>query len=164
MVEVNRILVAIRRITRAIDLHSKQLVKSAGLTVPQLLVMQAVHRGGKRAINHIAADVRLSQATVTSILDRLERSGLARRERDQQDRRQVSVCLTLEGQAKLETAPELMQRSFVREFGRLESWEQAMLVSSLERVAAMMDAEDLDASPILASGDMARQSEEDAVA
>jgi len=35
----------------------------------------------------------------------------------------------------------------------LESWEQHLIVASLERVAAMMDANDLDAAPLLASGD-----------
>lgn len=153
MDEVDPILVAIRRITRAIDLHSKQLVKRAGLTVPQLLVMQAIRRGGKQSIGAIAADVSLSQATVTTVLDRLERGGLVRRERSDQDRRVVSACLTLDGQAKLEEAPEPMQTNFMREFARLESWERHMLTAALERVASMMDAEDLDAAPILAPGE-----------
>lgn len=35
----------------------------------------------------------------------------------------------------------------------MEDWEQAMLVSSLERVAAMLDADEIDAAPVLDSGD-----------
>lgn len=153
MDEVDQILIAIRRITRAIDLHSKKLVKSAGLTVPQLVVMQSIRRGGKQPIGRIAADVSLSQATVTTVLDRLERAGLVRRERSEQDRRVVSACLTLDGKTKLEEAPEPMQENFMREFAKLESWERHMLTAALERVAAMMDAEDLDAAPILTPGE-----------
>jgi hypothetical protein len=41
----------------------------------------------------------------------------------------------------------------VDRFSRLASWEQHSIVASLERVAAMMDADDLDAAPLLASGE-----------
>ena len=51
-------------------------------------------------------------------------------------------------------APDALQQRFVRAFERMEDWEQAQLVSSLERVAAMLDAEDIDASPVLATGEI----------
>jgi hypothetical protein len=35
----------------------------------------------------------------------------------------------------------------------LESWEQHQIVAALERVATMMDAEELDAAPLLLSGE-----------
>lgn len=154
MTDYDDILTAIRRITRAIDLHSKRLVKTSGLTVPQLLVMQSIRRHGKPTIGKIADEVCLSQATVTSILDRLERNELIRRERGSNDKRVVYVCLTFNGQEKLEEAPESMQAGFIREFNKLDTWEQHMLRSALERVAQMLDAEDLDASPILEIGEL----------
>ena len=58
------------------------------------------------------------------------------------------------GEAKFKEAPELLQSGFLREYRKLETWEQAMLVSAVGRVASMMDAEDIDASPILALGDI----------
>jgi len=36
----------------------------------------------------------------------------------------------------------------------LADWEQAQLVSSLERVADMLGAQDIDASPVLTTGDI----------
>jgi DNA-binding MarR family transcriptional regulator len=142
MEECDAILMSIRRITRAIDLHSKQLVKTSGLSVPQLLVMQAVRRHGDVAIGVIANDVCLSQATVTTIIDRLESQGYVRRERSQDDRRVVHVALTTTGEYKLDETPELIQGDFVREFCRLDCWEQQMLSSTLDRVARMLSAED----------------------
>ena len=65
-------LVALRRIMRAADLYSRQLSKRAGLTTPQLLVLQAIRDLGDVTIGTIARRVNLSQATVTTILDRLE--------------------------------------------------------------------------------------------
>lgn len=154
MEDYGQILMAIRRITRAIDLHSKRLVKRSGLTVPQLIVMQSILRQGNVAIGVIANDVSLSQGTVTAIVDRLERQSLVRRERSGNDKRVVLVCLTLDGQRKLEEAPELIQAGFVREFRKLASWEQNMLISAFERVAVMINAEELDAAPILDVGDL----------
>lgn len=148
------ILTSIRRITRAIDLHSKRLVKRSGLTVPQLLVMRSILRQGKIAIGAIANDISLSQGTVTAIVDRLERQGLVRRERSGDDKRVVLVCLTLDGQKKLEEAPEPIQAGFVREFRKLTDWEQHMLISAFERVAVMMNAEEIDAAPILEVGEL----------
>ena len=95
----------------------------------------------------------LSLATVTTILNRLERNGLVNRVRSSVDRRRVIVTLTEAGQALQGSAPKPLQDSFVDRFSRLASWEQHSIVASLERVAAMMDADDLDAAPLLASGE-----------
>lgn len=67
-----QVLVALRRVIRATDLHSKRLSKHAGLTGPQLLIMRTIRDLGEVTIGTIAENVSLSQATVTTILDRLE--------------------------------------------------------------------------------------------
>ena len=154
MSDYEDILIALRRITRAIDLYSKKLFRESGLTTPQLLVMQSVQRQGRAKPSAIAKDVLLSQATVTSIVDRLEKHNLVQRERVQKDRRVVEVVLTAQGSEKLSQAPELLQAGFLRAYRKLGEWERTQLIASLQRVAAMMDAEDLDAAPILAVGEI----------
>ncbi|MEJ2258094.1 MAG: MarR family transcriptional regulator [Woeseiaceae bacterium] len=96
----------------------------------------------------------MSQATVTRIIDRLERAGFVRREKSSTDKRVVNVCLTDTGRSKLESAPEPFQAEFLRKYRKLADWEQQMLKSSLLRIAAMMDAEDLDAAAILQTGNI----------
>ncbi len=149
----DQVLVSLRRIIRAIDLHSKKLERESGLTGPQLLVMQLIAIHGEITSGVIAREVSLSQATVTSILDRLEYKGLLRRERSTTDKRKVMVTLTEEGGKSVENAPTLMQESFIRAFNKLEDWEQTLILSSLQRVADMMNATDLDAAPLLDSSD-----------
>jgi len=156
MSDYDDILVSIRRITRAIDLQSKALVKLSGLTAPQLVVMHVLRKGGRLPPSAVARDVALSQATVTSILERLEKAGLVRRERSNTDKRIIYACLTSEGLSRLEAAPELLQSGFLRQYRKLEGWERSMLVSSLQRIAAMMDAEGLDAAPILDVGEITK--------
>ena len=161
MAAYDEILIALRRITRAIDIQSKKLSRVSGLTAPQLLVMQAIRKRGEAKPSSIAQDVLLSQATVTTIIDRLESAGLVQRERSTSDRRVVLVSLTGEGDDRLRRAPELLQAGFIRELGKLQDWERSLIVASLQRVASMMAADDLEAAPILEYGDLARESDPD---
>ena len=157
--ESNDILVALRRIMRAIDLHSKRIERRAGLTVPQLLVMKALHGAEPLAVGEIARRIHLSQGTVTAVLDRLAARDLVARTPDTADRRRVSVRLTAQGHARLVDAPPLMQDEFTRQFERLDGWEQKMLTAAVERIAALMDAQEVDASPILQVGEIVPQEE-----
>lgn len=154
MKDYDELLISLRRITRAIDLYSKRLQKNTRLTISQLLVMEAIVKIDKPTPSAIAKSILLSQATVTNLIDRLEKNGLVQRKRLGTDKRTINVVLTEDGEAKFKEAPELLQSGFLREYRKLEAWEQAMLVSAVGRVASMMDAEDIDASPILALGDI----------
>jgi DNA-binding MarR family transcriptional regulator len=146
------VLITIRQIIRATDLYSRQLSKKSGLTAPQLLVLQAIQELGAVAISKLSTKVSLSQATVTNILDRLENRGLVARHRSHSDKRVVHATLTEEGEAKIVTAPQPLQDVFSAAFEKLDEWEKSMIVASLQRVASMMNAENIDASPMLHVG------------
>ncbi len=160
LARIDEVLVALRRVIRATDLHSKHLAKTTGLTAPQILLLQTIRDRGEVTIGQLAADISLSQATVTSILDRLERRQLVYRERSQQDKRKVHAHLTAEALEVLKSAPIPLQAQFAQQFGELQEWEQTMIISSLQRIAQMMDAQDIDASPLLHIGVMDRQTTE----
>lgn len=151
------VLVALRRVIRATDLHSKRLSKHAGLTGPQLLIMRSIRALGEVTIGTIADKVSLSQATVTTILDRLEHRSLVYRVRSTQDKRKVHAHLTADGVDIMARAPEPLQEDFIKKFQSLAEWEQTMILASLQRVANMMDADDIDASPVLDVGPMLRE-------
>lgn len=155
----DQVIIAIRRVIRAVDLHSRTLVESHGLTGPQALVLKAL-QGGSLAAGALAARVSLSQGTVTDILNRLEqRALLVRRLRDTCDRRRVLVEATSAGLALLAQSPPLLQERFVQRFRSLQDWEQSQLLASLQRIAAMMDANDIDAAPVLSSGSVRASAE-----
>ncbi|MDO3382260.1 MarR family winged helix-turn-helix transcriptional regulator [Gilvimarinus algae] len=156
MDKIEEVLVALRRVIRATDLHSKKLVKTANVTGPQLLLMQILNNKGDMTISELARDMSLSQATVTTVLDRLEKRELITRVRSQQDKRKVYPQLTHKGAKILENAPTALQDDFVRRFKGLDNWEQSMIIASLQRVAEMMDAHKLDASPFLDIGALDR--------
>jgi DNA-binding MarR family transcriptional regulator len=148
------VLVALRRIIRAVDMHSRRLIHKTGLSSPQLVLLQIMGQGETVTAGELARRASLSQATVTTILDRLEDRGLVQRKRSTDDKRRVHVALTDKGRDALSTAPRLLQDHFVTSFAALPDWEQHLLIASLERVAHMMDAADLDASPYLHTGEL----------
>ena len=156
MSQIEDVLIALRRVIRATDLHSKHLAKTTGLTAPQILLLQAIRDKGQASIGELANDISLSQATVTTIMDRLEKHGLVYRERSQEDKRKVHAHLTPGAHEVLKTAPLPLQEHFTRKFLSLKEWEQSMIIASLQRVAEMMDAQDIDASPVLDVGTLDR--------
>lgn len=146
------VLVALRRITQAIDLHSRQLVRTYGLTGPQLVILEEISMHEGISVTELARAISLSQATVTGILLRLEKRGFVLRSRGVRDKRTTMVAITEEGRAILDTAPPLLQETFVEQFGQLHNWEQMMILSGLQRVVSMMQAKKIDASPFLVTG------------
>ncbi|ASA54367.1 MULTISPECIES: MarR family winged helix-turn-helix transcriptional regulator [Vibrio] len=146
------VLVAIRQIIRAIDLHSKKLSKIAGLTGPQLILMRSIEQLGEVTIRELSRNTNMSQATATTILDRLERNGYVRRVRSVTDKRKVHAHLTEFGQELLHKAPQPLQDNFVSQFQQLEEWEQTLLLSSIQRLSAMMKADNIDVAPMLEIG------------
>lgn len=149
---IEEVLIALRRVIRATDLHSKYLAKTTGLTAPQILLLQTLRDKGQVTIGELAQEMSLSQATVTTILDRLEKRGLVYRQRSLTDKRKVHAYLTETAMETLKSAPIPLQDRFTREFSKLDEWEQAMIMSALKRVAQMMDAQHIDASPVLDLG------------
>lgn len=153
---IEQVLVALRRVIRATDMHSKRLAKTTGLTTSQILLLQAIGNKSEVTIGELAANINLSQATVTTILDRLEKRALVYRKRSKQDKRKVHAYLTDAGLEILKGAPIPLQEQFAAQFNELHQWEQSMIISALQRVAQMMDAQNIDAAPVLEVGEIDR--------
>ena len=143
------VLVALRRVMRAVDIHSRRLERELGLSGPQLVVLSTLDTLGEVPMGRLARAIHISQATATSLVDRLQSKGLAARTRSAEDGRRVLVRLTPAGRRLLSRAPPPLQEDFVQRFRELADWEQNQILSSLQRLAQMMDAEGLDAAPML---------------
>lgn len=115
-------------------------MRTCGLTGPQLMILQALAQTGPMTVGQLAARINLSQATVTPILDRLERKQLVQRSRGVTDKRKVFISLTPGGRHTLAAAPALLQEHFVSAFNQLPDSEQVEILSALQRVARMMRA------------------------
>ncbi|MEZ6132579.1 MAG: MarR family transcriptional regulator [Planctomycetaceae bacterium] len=147
-----QILRAIRRIIRRTSQHSRTVGKHGGVSVPQMLCLKAVSefpRDTEVTVVMIAKAVQLSAPTVSRILDRLEKCGYIIRERNSTDRRRVCVSLTDEGWQRLENLPTPLHEQFLQRLESLDPIECLGLLRALERVVHLMDADGIDAAPVL---------------
>jgi DNA-binding MarR family transcriptional regulator len=152
MEKYEQLLISLRRVIRAIDIHSRQLNKLSGLTGPQLMVIQKIDQLDAPLAKQIAQEINLSAATVTTIIDRLENRGMVIRTRSETDKRKVHLSLSDAGKTLLNSAPKPLQEHFIMRYQNLEEWEQSQLLSAVERIATMMDANEIDAAPVLYVG------------
>jgi len=143
------VLISLRQIIRATDLQSKRIMKVCGLTIPQVMVLRAIESLGDVTVKRISDQVSLSQATVTTILNRLEDKQFVERVRSAKDRRIVNARLTESGVSMLDEVPPLLHDEFINRFESLGGTEKESILDSLQQVASMMNAEKIDASPLL---------------
>ncbi|MBP6020749.1 MAG: MarR family transcriptional regulator [Burkholderiaceae bacterium] len=152
-----RILRALRRITRSIALHSRQLAAYSNITAPQLVCLRAIVDHGPLTATAISREVHVSASTVVGILDRLEDKGWVRRERGREDRRIVFVTATEAGVTLVRDTPSPLQQKLADSLNALSEIEQATITMSLERIVDLMESDsgvateapDEPASPIL---------------
>tara|TARA_R100000365_G_C2748046_1_gene78739 strand:+ start:7968 stop:8450 length:483 start_codon:yes stop_codon:yes gene_type:complete len=147
-------LTALRKIQRMTEIASKRLAQTAGLTPSQLTVLRMLAEGEDLSAGHVAEATQLKHATITSLIDKLEARGMIARWRCDTDRRRVWLRLLPPGQAALAEAPDPLHKTFSKRFDILPDWQQSMLVSALEHAVTLLDAETLDAAPVLDIGEL----------
>lgn len=136
------IIKSVRRITRATDIRSKQVAREIGLTIPQIVVLDAVRLFGEMTTAAISRHADLSAATTVVILDKLEQKGLVSRRRSPADRRIVHTRLTARGAAMLAGAPSLFNDRFIGGFAALPVRERRRIAAAFRKVADLMDPQD----------------------
>jgi len=152
----DRVLRSLRRVVRAIDLHSRQLESQFGLTGPQLVCLRVIDQHGPLQPTELARLVDLSQGTVSGIVDRLARRQYVSRRRATKDRRRVTLSILTAGRDLLADAPSPLQTRFATRLAELPAENQQVIATMLEQIVHMMGAQELDASAVLAAGDASR--------
>ena len=147
-----KILQSLRRIIRAVDLHSRKLSMQYQITGPQLACLLVINSRGPVTVSSLARDVYLSPSTIVGILDRLEQKTLVLRKRSSQDRRVVNIEITEAGRDLVRSAPSPLQETLAKALQKLSEKEQVVITKSLEKIVALMEAQDIDASPVLETG------------
>jgi hypothetical protein len=54
----------------------------------------------------------------------------------------------------MKDAPLPLQEHFINRFVQLKEWEQSQMVATMQHIASMMDAEHIDAAPLLEVGNL----------
>ena len=138
----DRILRALRRITRATDLHSRKLVHDWKLTLPQLVCLRQLAADGETTASALSRQISLSQATVTGILDRLEARKLLTRERSAGDRRRNILKLTAAGRKLVAEAPGPLQEEFAQRLAAMDEAGRDEVALTLEHLVELMSGDE----------------------
>ena len=146
------ILLSVRKIMRAIDMHSSYLARRYGLTSPQLICMKRLSKGKEMTPGGFAKEVHLSHATVTGIINRLQKKGFIQRTRSTEDGRSYLIRLTESGLSMTQSSPSMLQDEFMHKLSKLADWEKTMILSSLHRITSILDVESIEAAPVLTTG------------
>lgn len=140
-------LVTLRRILHVTDTNARALARRTGLTLAQMIVLEIVAGDDRATPKEIARRSGVSQATITSLIDKLEARGFVTRRRSEQDRRLIRVTATEAGRTLLANAPNPLYAAFSARFEALPEWEQLMILATLERVSGLMNADQVEALP-----------------
>jgi DNA-binding MarR family transcriptional regulator len=147
-----RIFQSLRRIIQSIELHSRKLARNYQITGPQLDSLLVLRENGPLTVTALAKNVYLSPSTMVGIVDRLEEKGLLVRNRSAKDRRQVLITMTEAGRTLAEKAPSPLQTTLSQGLLELPELEQVAITQALEKVVDLMQAHQIEAAPILATG------------
>ena len=93
--------VKLMRAAESITTRAHRHLSSAGLTVSQFGVLEAIYHLGPLSQKELGRKILRSSGNITMVIDNLEKRRLVRRERDTSDRRIFIVHLTDEGQKRI---------------------------------------------------------------
>jgi DNA-binding MarR family transcriptional regulator len=116
--------------TQFMTQHAEKVLKPYDLTVEQLHLLKNIAEDTALSQHQLCAIVQKSAANVTRILDRLERKGCIRREKNPADRRSTHLFLTAQG-SKLMAEVTIVLESFSEQLIRGISQQEQDLLSRL---------------------------------
>jgi DNA-binding MarR family transcriptional regulator len=109
------------------------------ITVPQLVLLDAIEEVGHDGVGAIAAVTGLSQPTVTRSAGSLERIGLVSRAMSDGDGRRRVLTLTTRGERLLADKRAVVAEQFATAWDLLTPAERSLAVPLLRRLAGLVD-------------------------
>jgi len=95
-----------RLIFGAVRQHFQAVETACGVSGAQVWVMATLAETPGMRVSQLASALSIHQSTASNLLDKIEKSGLIRRERSSKDQRVVQLYLTEAGEAALARAPK----------------------------------------------------------
>ena len=130
---INYLLVQVSRLHRA---RADMLLEPLGLFTGQPPVIIALHKSPGMTQGELAAQLRVTPATMTKLLQRLERAGFVARRNDSADQRISRFVLTAAGEAIRTTMLATLRALEAETFAGLTPAEHTLLRHLLERLRA----------------------------
>lgn len=107
-------------------------IHDSGFTLPQLSVISMLEKYGEQKVGELSLKMRLSDSTVSGILDRLEQKDIIKRERAKNDRRVVKISLTGKSQKFCKDFRQKKEKYFTQLLKKLSEQEIKDIIKGLE--------------------------------
>src|SRR5436309_15404761 len=107
---------AMRRTSGLGAIFSQTVADSAGISSSDLECLDILYLEGRVTAGRLAEVTGLTTGAITGVVDRLEKAGLVRRERDENDRRKVFIAIVPEAAMKIGQFYVPMQRAMEKVF------------------------------------------------
>ncbi len=142
---------AMRRSSAQGVIFGQTVANSVGISGSDLECLDFLNLEGRVTAGRLAEVTGLTTGAITGVVDRLEKAGLVRRERDGSDRRKVFIATVPENVAKIGRFYQHMQRAMQKNMESYSDAELRLLVrfatqgyetmlAATEELKAMIDA------------------------
>lgn len=131
-----------RVIFGAVRQHFQAVEKACGVSGAQIWAMAALHQSPGMKVSELAQALSIHASTASNLLDKIEKAGLIRRERNSADQRVVRLYLTEAGEKALAKAPQPLTGILTHALGQLPDEALDRLNQDLATLIAQMGATD----------------------
>lgn len=118
----------------------RAMFDESGLTTPQIMLMATLSKHGSMKISELSEKLKLSNSTISGIVDRLENQGYVERVRNKEDRRVVHVSIS-EKSSKLTHSAihEKLEADLTMKLDKAKPGEIEDIVKGLETLKSLLE-------------------------
>ena len=122
-------------------MFAKMVADRAGISSADMDCIDFVNVEGRMTAGRLAELTGLTTGAITGVVDRLEKAGFVRRERDESDRRKVFIVPVLEKMMQVGRPYELVQRAMAKQCAAYTDAELKFLIRyGTESYQSMLEA------------------------
>lgn len=122
------------RAAESVTSRVHRVLATPKLTISQFGVLEALYHKGPLCQRDIAAKILKSTGNITLVIDNLEKQNLVRRERDNEDRRYLTIHLTDAGTTLITKVFADVEAEIAGEMKSLTENEQVLLASLCKKL------------------------------
>ncbi|ALS00738.1 MarR family transcriptional regulator [Enterococcus silesiacus] len=120
-------------------LHQQAIVHSLGIPANDYISIDLLNELGPLTAGELAEKTGLSTGTITALIDRLEKIGYARREKDPNDRRRVIIVPTYDDREEIKKAYQPLDTAMKKLAQDYSEKELEMINQFLTKAVSVLD-------------------------
>ncbi|MBC8588763.1 MarR family winged helix-turn-helix transcriptional regulator [Paratissierella segnis] len=129
----------LRKIDHIIRKEGRLILNDFNITVPQFTALQILINDGNMTIGKLSQKTALAYSTITDLIDRMEKSELVIRKKDDKDKRVVRIEVLPKGFEILEKVLERRREFLKSKLNDFSTEEKEMLNKVLRRLYDVMN-------------------------